>query len=124
MSILDDENILIDNIKELVNNPFYSLVNSFNSIELVYKVIEELGADRKFYKCEKIRSDKWLLTIQNWNYKGRNGDIGALTIDKFDNRLVIYFGSVEYNHNIDLLPKKYNGIFIFRNNDYALIYEP
>ena len=52
MSLLDDENILIDNIKELAKNPFYSLFNSFDSSELVYKVIEELGADRKFYKCD------------------------------------------------------------------------
>jgi hypothetical protein len=34
MSVLDDENILIDNIKESVNNPFYSLFNSFDLSEI------------------------------------------------------------------------------------------
>lgn len=122
--ILDDENVLIDDIKEFVNNPFYSLFNSFDSSELVYEVIEEFGADRKFYKCEKIRPDKWLLSIQDWNHIGKNGNIGAITIDKFDNYLLIYFASIAYIKNVNvLLSKKYRGTFTF-NDSYILTYEP
>lgn len=124
MSILEDENILIENTKHDIDNPFYLLYNSFDSSELVYKVIEELGADRKFYKCEKVRSDKWLLVVQSWNHIGKNGNIGALTIDKFDNRLLIYFASMAYINNINLLSKKYGGTFTFKIDDYILIYEP
>lgn len=125
MSVLDDENILIDNIKESVNNPFYSLFNSFDLSELVYAVIEELGANRKFYKCEKIRPDKWLLSIQNWNHIGKNGNIGAITIDKFDNCLLIYFATKAYIINaVDLLSKKYRGTFTFNIDGYMLTYEP
>lgn len=123
--ILDDENVLIDNIKESVNNPFCSLFNSFDSSELVYDVIEEFGADRKFYNCEKIRPDKWLLTIQNGNHIGENGNIGAITIDKFDNLLLICFASIKYNNNVNvLLSKKYRGTFTFNIDSYTLIYEP
>lgn len=68
--ILGDENVLIDDIKEFVNNSFYSLFNSFDSSELVYKVIEEFGADREFYKCEKTRPHRWLIFIQNLNHIG------------------------------------------------------
>ena len=124
MSILDDENILIDNIKESVNNPFHSLFYSFDSSELVYEVLEELGADRKFYKCEKIRPDKWLLSIQSWNNIGKNGNIGALTIDKFDDCLLIYFASIKYINNVNLLPKKYRGTFTFNIDIGTLAYEP
>ena len=125
MSLLDDENILIDNIKELAKNPFYSLFNSFDSSELVYKVIEELGADRKFYKYEKIRSDKRLLVVRSWNYVGKNGNIGALTIDKFDDRLLIYFASIKHvNNAVILLSKKYSGIFTFNIDGGTLTYEP
>lgn len=122
--ILDDENVLIDDIKEFVNNPFYSLFNSFDSSELVYKVIEEFGADREFYKCEKIRPDKWLLSIQDWNYIGKNGNIGALTIDKFDDCLIIYFATTIYVYNVvTLLSKKYKGTFTFKMDDHILTYE-
>lgn len=123
--ILDDENILIDDIKESVNNPFYSLFTSFDSSELAYEVIEELGADRAFYKCEKIRPDKWLLSIQNWFDTGKNGNIGAMTIDKFDNHMIIYFASMKYINNAAvLLSKKYRGTFTFNMDSYILIYEP
>ena len=123
--ILDDENILIDDVKEFVNNPFYALFNSFDSSELVYDVIEEFGADRKFYKCEKITYDKWLLVVQNWNHIGKNGNIGALTIDKFDNCLSIYFASKAYVKNVNvLLSKKYRGTFTFNIDSYIFTYEP
>ena len=123
--ILDDENVLIDDIKEFVNNPFYSLFNSFDSSELVYEVIEEFGADRKFYKCEKIRPDKWLLSIQDRNHIGKNGNIGAITIDKFDNCLVMWFVSIVYANNAaDLLSKNYRGTFTFNIDNHTLTYEP
>jgi hypothetical protein len=87
-------------------------------------VIKEFGADRKFYRCEKIRPDKWLLVIQNWNHVGKNGNIGALTIDKFDNCLRIYFASTVYIKNVNvLLSKKYRGTFTF-NDSCILTYEP
>lgn len=123
--ILDDENILIDDIKEFVNNPFYSLFNSFDSSELAYEVIEEFGANREFYKCEKIRPDKWLLSIQNWNYIGENGNIGVIVIDKFDNCLLMSFVTSDYINNVNvLLSKKYKGTFTFNNDKHTLIYEP
>lgn len=123
--ILDDENILIDNIKESANNPFYSLFNSFDSIELVYEVMEELGADRKYYKGEKIRHDGWLLTVQDWNHIGKNGNIGVLTIDKYDNCLIIYFATTAYIYNVStLLSKKYKGTFTFKMDNHTLTYEP
>lgn len=123
--ILDDENVLIDDIKEFTNNPFYSLFNSFDSSELVYEVIEEFGADRKYYRCVKIRPDKWLLTAQDLNSIGKNGNIGAITIDKFDNCLSIYFASKAYIKNANvLLSKKYRGTFTFDIDSYILTYEP
>lgn len=123
--ILDDENILIDDIKEFVNNPFYALFNSFDSNELVYDVIEELGADRKYYKGEKIRPDKWLLMAQDLNSIGKNGNIGAITIDKYDNCLVMWFVSMAYANNAaNLLSKKYKGTFTFNINSHTLTYEP
>ena len=125
MSLLDDENILIEDTKYGIDNPFYLLFNSFDSSELVYKVIEELGADSKYYKCEKIRPDKWLLSIQDWNHIGKNGNIGAITIDKYDNCLIIYFATTTYVYNvITLLSKKYKGIFTFKMDDHILTYEP
>lgn len=125
MSLLDDENILMDNIKESVNNPFYALFNSFDSSELVRKVIEELGADRKYYQCEKMRPDKWLLSIQDWNHIGKNGNIGAITIDKYDNCLVICFATMTYIYNVvTLLSKKYKGTFTFKMDNHTLTYEP
>jgi hypothetical protein len=123
--ILDDESVLIDDIKEFVNNPFYSLLNSFDSSELVYDVIEEFGADRKFYECKKLRPDKWLLTAQNLNHIGKNGNIGALSIDKFDNCLSICFASMAYIKNVNvLLSKKYRGTFTFDIDSHILTYEP
>ena len=124
--ILDDENSLMDDIKESVNNPFYSLFNSFDSSELAYEVIEGLGADREFYKCEKIRPDKWLLFIRHWNHIGKNGNIGAITIDKFDNCLIIYFASMIYRNNaaVALLSKKYKGTFTCNMDSNILTYEP
>jgi hypothetical protein len=125
MSILDDENILIENTKYGIDNPFYLLFNSFDSSELVYNVMEELGADKKYYKCEKIRSDKWLLSIRNWNHIGKKGNIGVFTIDKFDNCLLIYFAAKAYIINaVDLLSKKYRGTFTFSIDGYTLTYEP
>ena len=125
MSVLDDENILIEDTKYGINNPFYLLFNSFDSSELVYMVIEELGADRKYYKCEKIRPDKWLLSIQDWNHIGKNGNIGTVTIDKYDNFLIIYFATTTYIYNVvTLLSKKYKGTFTFKMDDHILTYEP
>ena len=125
MSILDDENILIENTKYGMDNPFYLLYNSFDEEEFVYDVMGELGADRKFYKCDKVRPDKWLLSIQSWNNIGKNGNIGALTIDKFDDRLLIYFASIKHvNNAVILLSKKYSGIFTFNIDGGTLTYEP
>ena len=125
MSLLDDENILIENTKYGIDNPFYLLFNSFENDEFVYNVIKELGANREYYKCEKIRPDKWLISIQDWNHIGKNGNIGAITIDKFDNCLQIYFSTMKYVNNlVILLSKKYKGTFTFNIDICILTYEP
>lgn len=126
MSLLDDENILIENARYGIGNPFYLLFNSFDSSELVYKVIEELGADREYYECYKLSSHKWLSTNnQNANCVGKDGYIGAMSIDKFDRYLMISFSTLKYIANTaGLLSKKYSGKFTFNINDYNLIYEP
>lgn len=125
MSVLDDENILIENTKYGIDNPFYLLYNSFETSELVYDVIEELGADRSFYKCEEIRPNGLLLSIQDWNHIGKNGNIGAITIYKYDNCLIIYFATTTYIYNVvNLLSKKYKGTFTFKMDNHTLTYEP
>jgi hypothetical protein len=123
MSILDDENILIENTKYGIDNPFYLLYNSFDNDELVYDVIGKLGANREYYKCYKLSPHRWLSNVQNANYVGKDGNIGAIAIGKFDGYLMISFSTLKHVRNVAGL-LSCSGRFTFNISDYTLIYEP
>ena len=125
MSILDDENILIENTKYGIDNPFYLLYNSFDNNVFVYNAIEKLGANKEYYECYNLNPHKWLSVVRDANRLEKDGNMGAMTIDKFDGYLMISFTTLTSMGNAaSLLSKKYSGSFTFNIYNYTLIYEP
>ena len=141
MSLLDDENILMDDLKEKINNPFFHLKQIFirahdnsNCLLIPYKKeIDNILKSIKIPEYTKWYIDYRTIELVDASYYGEPGDYYKIfcSINISDNlkRLIIdqkissrYTGNDIYNQIHDMLDTiKYgliqvsNNIFLYRD---------